>query len=283
MIRAFLRQNDGLATGRVWLRSLVRRVQRALTDAGFDLEVDGLFGAQTHSAILEFQELHGLEPGEGVEQSTWDALGPHLAEAEFELPLELDRFRGDLEWLQDQEGFSGEPYWPGGVSGVTLDPGVDLGHFGSWEMLAELYRDWVSEEQLSAMRSAFGFKAEDARIVLRDSDTLQEIRITEEAVRFLMPRAAAPYWDGITTRFDPLVEDETPPSVQTVLLSLAYNRGSQNRHLESLRELLAERDWAGVAQKVSRMQQGHALLGVRVRRRHEASLIRAELEFLSAS
>jgi len=66
-------------------------------------------------------------------------------------------------------------------------------------------------------------------------------------------------------------------TVQTVLLSLAYNRGSQNGALQILGDPLAAGDWREVARLVGGMQQNHDLVGIRKRRRWEAALIEAEL------
>ena len=44
MIKAVLRLKDGLPSGRVWLRSVVKKIQLGLTEAGFPLRADGKFG-----------------------------------------------------------------------------------------------------------------------------------------------------------------------------------------------------------------------------------------------
>ena len=71
--------------------------------------------------------------------------------------------------------------------------------------------------------------------------------------------------------------DDTPGSVQTALLSLAYNRGPRNPRLDPLAAPMDARDWAGAADVIANMQQDHELPGIRSRRRREAGFIRAEL------
>lgn len=147
MFKVNLRFKDGLSSGRVWLRSVVKRLQRALVHAGHDLQVDGRLGSLTLEAARSFQETSGLPVSGEIDHRTWTGLNEHLAATQKNTEAQavfLPAFRGDLEWVQDQEGFSGTPYWPGGVSGVTLDPGVDLGHFGSWETVEQLYREAVT-------------------------------------------------------------------------------------------------------------------------------------------
>ena len=126
----------------------------------------------------------------------------------------------------------------------------------------------------------FGFKGIDARDALNRSAEIQRIRISEAQGLELMPHTAKPYWNGITRRFPALRRTDTPASVQTVLLSLAYNRGIFNRHLASLETPLRTKRWRRVADIVGNMQQGHRLAGIRLRRRQEGMVIAAELDFL---
>ena len=106
----------------------VARLQRALNDTGEGLLVDGIFGGGTERAVRAFQRAHGLTVDGRVERRTWKALEHH---SEFAQPIGLDTathlpsFRGDLLWIHAWEGHRGRLYWPGGASGVTLDPGLD--------------------------------------------------------------------------------------------------------------------------------------------------------------
>ena len=81
------------------------------------LLVDGVAGPATWRLLERFQR-----PGE--------RLGDHRRVLGFE------SFHGDLAWLQDREGHVGKPYWPGGIAGVTLDPGFDL-RFARLERIRE--------------------------------------------------------------------------------------------------------------------------------------------------
>jgi GH24 family phage-related lysozyme (muramidase) len=98
----------------------------------------------------------------------------------------------------------------------------------------------------------------------------------------IMPFAALGYWNRIRRRFQALQDPTTPASVQTALLSLAYNRGPANTYLEPLGTLLECRDWSNAAAKIAAMQQNHELEGIRIRRREEGLLIEAELDFLAS-
>lgn len=54
---------------------LVRQIQSALSMAGFDVSIDGLFGIATEKAVMAFQKQCGLRPVDGiVGNKTWEAL-----------------------------------------------------------------------------------------------------------------------------------------------------------------------------------------------------------------
>ncbi|MFO0560845.1 MAG: peptidoglycan-binding domain-containing protein [Polyangiales bacterium] len=53
----------------------VRDLQQALVDAGYDIEVDGIFGEDTESAVVDFQSNNGLDADGIVGPRTWRALG----------------------------------------------------------------------------------------------------------------------------------------------------------------------------------------------------------------
>ncbi|MDH5253724.1 MAG: hypothetical protein OEW25_10410, partial [Nitrospira sp.] len=115
-----------------------------------------------------------------------------------------------------------------------------------------------------------------------DDPILRGIRISSDQADAIMPYAAQPYWHGISERFSSLKAPTAPAAVQTVFLSLAYNRGAQNRDFDSLRDPLSKSNWTSVANEIGRMQQDHELDGIRLRRRLEAALVLLELDYLRA-
>lgn len=133
MIKAQIQRGDGMASGRQWLESVVRSMQLALIDADLLSSADGKFGSGTEKQLIRFQRSHDLHNNLGLaDKQTWQLLQPHLDNTvgrhEAKFREFLQSFRGDLEWIHAREGHLGKPYWPGGASGITLDPGVDLGH-----------------------------------------------------------------------------------------------------------------------------------------------------------
>ncbi len=176
MIKALLRQNDGLASGRIWLGSVVKNVQLGLIQAGHPMTADGKCGPGTANAVKAFQRNHGVAETARVDRSTWSALEDDLeaatgAEAARVAQI-LDRFKGELDWVHEKEGHRGKPYWPGGESGVTLDPGVDLGH-ASPGLIEQLFGSIVDSSRMEALRGVFGIQGESARAALNASPVIQ--------------------------------------------------------------------------------------------------------------
>ena len=183
----------------------------------------------------------------------------------------LKGFHGDLAWVHAREGHNGHPYWPGGVSGVTLDPGMDLGH-AKVDLIEGLYGPRLKAEEMAALRRVYGIKGDKAKAAI--TAEIKAISISRSVADAIFPVAARPYWDAICNRFATLKDADCPGSVQTVFLSLAYNRGAGNKGLNSLKDSMDTKNWAKVADIIGNMQQDHKLEGIRKRRRMEADLIR---------
>jgi len=193
-----------------------------------------------------------------------------------EISEELTDFHGDLNWVHNKEGHCGKPYWPKGLSGITLDPGIDLGHC-DYPSIQKCYQKIFSHEQMAEVEkiAALKLKGITANEYLRSqaNATFRNIRITRSQAKDVFPFVACPYWKKITTRFPKLLDSDTPGVVQTVMLSIAYNRGPYNRDLEILKEIIQNKEWQKLARIIRNMQQNHQLLGIRKRRRSEAQYI----------
>ena len=256
-------------------RNDIERLQLALCDYGLEVNVDAHFGPDVEQKVKTFQETLSLEIDGIVGAQTWSRLAmfsKYGTPPELELETHLPGFSGDLHWIHRHEGHHGRPYWPGGCSGVTLDPGLDLGH-SSAELVSKLCREILPEDQWKAVEGVIGKRGETAKEALEGDPRLMEIRILRCTAIQLLPRIARSYWEGTRTRFLGLDAPETPPEVHTAMLSLTYNRGAKNEQLGSLEEPIKKKDWPKVGALIGRMQQDHELQGVRQRRKEEGKLI----------
>lgn len=181
----------------------------------------------------------------------------------------LPGFRGDVAWIHKWEGHRGRAYWPGGESGVTLDPGADVGH-ASPKLTTNAYADLLNHKQLRSCYNAHGVWGKNAKLRLAQDKDLQSIRITRKDATELFPYVAQPYWKAALKRFEGL--DRAPAEVHTVMLSVSYNRGAQNRHLAHLIPIIKEGRWDDLARAFQSMQQNHSLRGIRRRRSAEGDL-----------
>lgn len=181
----------------------------------------------------------------------------------------LPHFTGDLDWIHAQEGHVGKPYWPGGISGITLDPGADLGHVEPF--LAGVYQAALTTQQWQAVQQAVGIKGQAAQRHLSSATTLSSIRITLEQAKTYFPLLVQTYWHVACTQLAGL--DCAPAYVQTAVLSLTYNRGAYNPHLKPLASFIKKQDWIGLAKTVGAMQQHHSSPGIAQRRQREAQWI----------
>ena len=191
-------------------------------------------------------------------------------------------FRGNLDWIYDREGHRDSPYWAGGNSGITLAPGVDLGHVPA-ETIVLAYSDVLSEDELSSVLDVGGIRGEDARQALDTDSMLQSITISRREASLIFALVVDPYWRSLLRRFPKLGATSTPSAVQTAVLSLAFNRGPYNPAMESLGQPIASGNWAVVAQQIGSMQQDHRLIVISRRRQMEADLIRSQLDSITAS
>ena len=277
MTRKTLRLKDGFNSTNPHLRDEVKILQNALVKAGYAVDTDGFFGNGTEKAVKKFQKDKGLVSDGIVGKGTWAKLEGDDGLSHVQVPAGvMVGFRGDLDFIHKREGHRGYPYWPGGASGVTLDPGFDLGHVDP-ETFENYYKDIFSVEEIVELNKALGVKGEAAKTLLNSNPGWKNIKVSRSEATRIFPIAADKYWRGISRRYPVLKDNDTPGSVQTAFLSLAYNRGTWNKGLDVLVASLESKNWIALANELGNMQQDHELEGIRKRRRMEADLIRNEL------
>lgn len=278
MSKTVLRPGDGFKRQRPEMRNDVKKLQKLLVKAGYGGDTDGFFGERTEKAVKAFQSDKCIEADGIVGSNTWNALERYEAQDPV-VPDESDLlkgFRGELTWVHAREGYAGRAYWPGGESGVTLDPGIDLG-YAAPELVEKLYAGLLNSDQFKAVRDVLGVKGKAAEKALSSNPLLKSIKISKAQSDEIFPHAAKPYWDAISKRFKTLSDKDIPSSIQTVMLSLSYNRGAHNRALEELKKPIGEKNWKKVAELIGVMQQDHKLAGIAKRRQMESELIESQI------
>ena len=178
------------------------------------------------------------------------------------------------------------PYWPGGVSGVTLGVGWDIGYHDP----AELRRIWAAlgKDALERLDMAAGKKGEAAHAVIAQ---LKSIDVPAEiSKQVLSDSLNGYYYPFITGHFSGLAS--LPAEAQVVLISLVFNRGVSMGHepdwrfskevdsrweFRELRRDVQEADLFAIYTHLGTMKrlwEKSGGRGLRIRRRDEQALIR---------
>lgn len=127
-----------------------------------------------------------------------------------------------LKFLAAREGFVGHPYWPEGLSGITLDIGYDLGQVDD-KTFAEDWQRFLAPGEFRRLLACVGLKGKEAGLVAVTS-VIKSIAIPKVAAQEVFEeRTVLRYIDLCEATF-PGVKD-TPANVRTALTSLVFNRG----------------------------------------------------------
>lgn len=172
--------------------------------------------------------------------------------------------------------FLSHPTWPGGGSGITIGIGYDLGYNSG----RQTRKDWstnLSEIDLERLVSICGLRGDGARQVLKN---VQSVSIPLEAAQRVFYESTLTRSAADTARVYAGVED-LHPNAQAALLSLVYNRGtslrgSRRREMAAIKELVAKKDYAGIARQIrsmKRLWEDQGLDGLLKRREDEARLV----------
>lgn len=124
--------------------------------------------------------------------------------------------------LLKDEGFVGRPYWPGGVSGVTLDYGYDLGYHDDATFTRHWSR-WLTPDEVTLLGNAVGYRGAGASHVLTGLG-LTTIAISVAAAQEVFTDDSLPAVEAEVLAAMPGA-DELPPDAFGALADLIYNRG----------------------------------------------------------
>ena len=169
------------------------------------------------------------------------------------------------------------PTWPGGMSGVTIGIGYDLGMTPK----AQIRSDWkshLSESELAALLAVQGVTGVAVKRLLRRVARIVIPFAVAEEVFYL---ETLPHFAARTRAAFPGVA-KLPPDAQGAMLSLVYNRGASllgepRREMAEIAKLLRspKPDLDAVARQFDSMKRlWPDMKGLRDRRQREAEVIR---------
>lgn len=235
----------------------LRRIQQAL-----GVHADGLLGSETLSALETRLEI--APPARAV---NLEASSKSLALiVEFEVTSKAvyeKKFR--------------RPVWPGGMSGVTIGVGYDIGVTGKTQIRAD-WQGWIADTHLLRLLTAQGITGPNAKHLAR---SLSDVDIPFEVAETVFYQTTLPHFAKLTRATYPGVQ-RLPADAQGALLSLIYNRGAAlsgagRAEMAAIKALIAggEPNLGQIAAQVDAMARlWPTLPGLQRRRQREAALIR---------
>ncbi len=211
--------------------------------------------------------------------------------------LKKHGFRGNLAWVHNEEG-SGAKFWNCSVyypddpyniktnSGVTVDPGVDLGHAPEY-LIRNVFNYYNNAGHLgirgmARLMNAVGKRREEAVQWMKSNIHMFEgiFKVDDKDAMYVMDMYTAPaYWLPLTKhmpRLAAIKEDYMASAVHTALLSMSYNRGAITT-VNLAKSFVDVGDFGGLAFAIKMVKQ--ATQSLRDRRKREANLIIDAIQF----
>ena len=169
------------------------------------------------------------------------------------------------------------PEWPGGMSGITVGVGYDLGYNTPDNILHD-WKDYLTPDVIREMQRYAGVTGAAARAAL--ANARQSILVPWDAAVAVFMNISLPKFEAATLRAIPGAE-KLPAGCFGVLASLTYNRGAsytkageRYREMRNIRALVASGNWSAVSAEIRSMKRlwTSAQAGLLRRRDEEADL-----------
>lgn len=199
--------------------------------------------------------------------------GPlHISRESYNLIVEFE--------VGGRSGYNPHPEWPGEASGLTIGFGYDLGYNTPTQIKAD-WHDLLPVpvlERLSKLAGITGQKAAGLPKLTRD------ITVPWTAAETVFNQQTLPRFGRLTADTFPGVT-KLHPTVQGVLLSIVFNRGSslngeRRAEMRAIRELVSSGAVSSIPfqiRKMKRLWVGKGVDGLLRRRDAEAKLIESTL------
>lgn len=179
------------------------------------------------------------------------------------------------------------PEWPGGASGVTIGIGYDCGYSSAQQIAAD-WGDKVSPSMLAALEAVAGITGSPAASHAHELRGV--VTVSWEAAMAVFLERDMPKWEAIVAGHLPNTAALAPDSFGA-LVSLAYNRGpsfgtagDRYREMRAIHDDMAAQRFADIPNQFRSMKRlWPNVLGLRLRRDHEAALFQKGLDSLAAA
>lgn len=127
------------------------------------------------------------------------------------------------------ERFAKNPVWPGGMSGITIGVGYDLGQHTA----AQFQADWINTyvDRVPSLLTVCGHTGANAKWLLH---TVESVVIPYDAAIDVFDRVILPRYIGMTMRAFPNCE-RLPQDAFGALVDLVYNRGGDTSAVDDRR------------------------------------------------
>lgn len=178
------------------------------------------------------------------------------------------------------------PEWPGGMSGITIGIGYDIG--AGVRSAGQLRADWgnrIPDRMIEALVPCIGVTGERARQML--GIVRDKVIVPWDAAIGVFDAVDVPRWYAICKAALPNFE-MLSPDCKGVLVSLAYNRGASfdkdgDRYTEmrAIKIHMSQRDFGKIPAELRSMKRlwpMQSMRGLVLRREHEAQLFEQGLK-----
>ncbi|WP_312283013.1 MULTISPECIES: peptidoglycan-binding protein [Pseudescherichia] len=189
----------------------VKSLQKMLNSEGYDIYPDGVFGSKTENAVRLFQSKKNLHVDGIAGRKTMTALGKKNVTRAPAPPINGNVGRQPCSSMnistsgfnfiyrhEAQAGVSNHLHWPGGISGVTLGPGYDMGHRTNAEVKTRLLSLGLSEEEAEKASQGAGKKGTTAFQFAKDNKDL--LKLTTEQEKKLLELTVPAYVNSVRRR-----------------------------------------------------------------------------------
>ena len=185
-----------------------------------------------------------------------------------------------LELIYDAEGLDQPGKWPGGMSGITIGVGYDLGYV----TVDQFESDWgelFAVDLRARLTGCVGLRGIQAK---RRAASVGDIRISRAESERVFTENTLPAVVQRTGQAFPGI-DKLPEDAKGALVSLVYNRGTsmvddspedRRREMRAIRDAVARGDLRAIADQLRAMKRlwaGMHLDGLIARREAEAKLV----------